>query len=286
MKKILFCLSLLAALIMAGTAFAGPMGQWQPVQIIIGAADTYVWQPFNNRNESYIFQNGRVSTAMVLQLNDQSFSWINQTTKHGSDFASVVQNSPCCYLSYSIPVWGPRGWHNKTINLPLFTSDLFQNTSWINQTGHHGKHSAFVYQWGDANYSDIKQTGKNDYAALTQYGTANDSFIRQDGKGPNVAEVVQIGDLNYSDILQDGGINTASVTQSGFGNDSYVSQTGFGYGCYSISGKNTAVVNQMGYMNESAIVQTGGGIHSAYVTQANFCFTASLPSCAGAGCGH
>jgi hypothetical protein len=294
MKKVLFCMALLAALMMvAGTALAG--GQhWQPYKIVVGAAETYVWQPFNSRNESVIEQTGASSTAFVTQLNDQNLSWISQSTKNGTDFASVYQDSPCCYLSYTVHDWDHRGHHNRTLNFPLFTEDFFQNSSIITQAdgyvqGHHGHgghnshHAAFVYQWGDGNYSDILQIGKNDLARVTQSGSFNTSIIFQDGTGPNVATAVQIGDLNYSDIMQDGGVNSASVYQNGFANYSLISQTD-GYGCHSQGGVNTAVVTQMGYMNDSVITQAGGGVHSAYVTQANFCFTASLPSCAGAGC--
>lgn len=309
MKRILFVLSMLAVLAMATTVLAGNggPGHWKPFKIIVGAADNYVWQPYNARNESYIEQTGMASTAFVNQMNDQSFSWIDQSTSRGTDFASVFQNSPCCYLSYTVHQWpGHRRPHHKVINTPLFTSDWYQNTSFIFQGdddvvlnggrhggGHHGyfkTHAAFVYQWGDGNYSQIVQTGSNDLTNISQVGGFNVSFIKQDGRGPNVAGVTQMGDLNFNDILQDGGINNASVYQNGFGNASIISQTdsvigfyGHGHGGHG-PGINTAAVVQMGYMNDSVIVQNGGGVHSAYVTQSNSCFTAQIPSCAGAGC--
>ncbi|KMY68943.1 hypothetical protein AAU61_05095 [Desulfocarbo indianensis] len=282
MKRILFGLSLLAVLLMAGTAFANTANYWQPWKVVVGAAETYVWQPFNARNESMIEQTGAFSTAFVTQLNDQSFSWIDQGTDFGSDLASVYQNSPCCYLSYTAFQFTAP--YVKSLNFPMFTEDYYQNTSLIYQNdGHYGysAHAAYVYQWGDGNWSSIWQTGTNDTAGVTQSGSFNASFIRQDGYGVNVASVTQIGDLNYNDILQDGGINNAQVYQGGFGNFSLVSQTD---GFCSLGGYNNAVVNQIGYMNDSVIIQAGGGVHSAYVTQANNCFTASLPTCAGAGC--
>lgn len=293
MKKMLFGLSMLAVLLFAGSAIAGYNGSyWQPWQVVVGAAETYVWQPFNARNESVIEQSGQSATAFVTQFNDQSFSWIVQETKKGSDFASVYQDSPCCYLSYTVHQWGLP--HNKTLNFPLYSEDYYQNTSIIYQGdvtyggpfggGYNSDHAAFVYQWGDGNWSEIWQTGKDDVASVTQSGSFNYSFIRQEGNGPNVASAIQIGDLNFNDILQDGGINTAQVYQNGFGNNSWISQTDGTGGPCSLSGVNNAVVTQMGYMNDSVIIQAGGGVHSAYVTQANFCFSASLPTCAGAGC--
>ena len=275
MKKILVGLSLLAVLlVMATTAFAAEGGfHWKPWKIIVGPADHYVWQPFNARNQSYIYQKGASSTAFVTQMNDQSLSWITQTTQFGEDFAKVYQNSPCCYLSY-------HGY-----NWPLFTRSRYQNTSEILQYGHlnaWSRHQAYVYQWGDGNYSMIEQGGIEDLAKVSQHGAFNKSEIEQDGHDPNRAYVTQLGDWNYSNIWQENGHNYAKVYQNGFGNVSYISQT---TGLVTpIPGTNTAIVGQLGYMNRSAIVQVGGGVHSAYVTQANFCFNARIPSCAGVGC--
>ena len=279
MKRILFGLSLLAVLlVMATTAFAAEGGfHWKPWKIIVGPADHYVWQPFN---QSYIYQKTtkRTSaTAFVTQMNDQSLSWIVQMTEYGTDLAKVYQNSPCCYLSY-------HGY-----NWPLFTKSRYQNTSKILQYGYHkgwSSHKAYVYQWGDGNYSRIVQSGKDDIAKVSQHGAFNKSKIAQDGRYRNRAYVTQLGDWNYSSILQDNAQNYAKVYQHGFGNVSYICQVG-GLGPRSdptLFGNNTAIVNQLGYMNHSAIKQVGSGVHSAYVTQANFCFKARIPSCAGVGC--
>ena len=275
MKRILFGLSLLAMLlVMATTAFAVEDGlDWKPWKIIVGPADHYVWQPFNARNQSYIYQSGGSSTAFVNQMNDQNLSWITQKTIHGKDYAQVYQNSPCCYLSYHGHNW------------PLFTRSRYQNTSKIlqyapNKGWHY--HYAYVYQWGDGNYSRIVQSGKDDIAKVSQHGAFNKSVIRQKGYHANRAYVTQLGDWNYSNILQEDGYNYAKVYQNGFGNVSYICQVD-GIGFHGPA-KNTAIVQQMGYMNHSAIKQTGGGVHTAYVTQSNICFNARIPSCAGVGC--
>ena len=246
MKKILVGLSLLAVLlVMATTAFAADKGfDLKPWKIIVGPADHYVWQPFNARNQSYIYQSGTSSTAFVTQMNDQSLSWITQTTQFGEDFAKVYQNSPCCYLSY-------HGY-----NWPLFTRSRYQNTSKILQYGHlnaWSRHQAYVYQWGDGNYSMIEQGGIEDLAKVSQHGAFNKSLIEQDGHDPNQAYVTQLGDWNYSNIRQKNGHNYAKVYQNGFGNVSYISQT---TGLVNpIPGNNTAIVGQLGYMNHSAITQ-------------------------------
>jgi len=257
MKKIL--LLLVAIMLMAGTVYAGGGngGDWYTDPVIIPGNP---FQPLNPRNESYITQKGQFSWAMVTQMGDESKSVIYQDTRYGKDTATVLQKSDCCYLFW----------------FPLYTQKAYQNFSKIKQTGF-GWHDAFVYQDGDGNKSNIRQSGKMDKAEVKQEGGFNESVIEQSGYDINKAYVTQIGDMNSSYIKQCAGIDTATVTQNGFGNVSAIYQDGY-------CAINTALVNQSGYLNLSKIYQGSNGMHTAIVTQLNDCFTAKVQYCTNGGC--
>ncbi|BEQ16008.1 hypothetical protein [Desulfoferula mesophila] len=273
MKKIL--LGLLGVCLLSSVAMAGGID--------------IVNQPYDFRNQSYITQSGDFSWAMVNQYGDQSVSTISQTGTF--DKAYVSQSSNCCFKV--VKSWGGHhNWFNNYKLVALFTGDFWQNASYISQSGR-GFHDAYVNQNGDGNWSVVVQKGKKDGAHVTQNGNFNLSQIKQDGWGVNNALVDQSGDGNVSFIDQTGGgVNLAMVDQHGYGNFSDINQGGNKFSLYGGfhcpinggSGINTAVVNQLGYMNYSEITQTGRGTHTAFVNQANFCYTASLPGCPGGRC--
>ena len=101
-----------------------------------------------------------------------------------------------------------------------------------------------------------KKSSDNEFALITQHGTANFAEISQSGEYED-ALLEQLGDDNTAYISQAGDHNTAIVTQHGNSNEAYIVQLG---------GGNSANISQSGNNAIATIYQNGSG-NSATINQ-------------------
>lgn len=125
-------------------------------------------------------------------------------------------------------------WGN--LNTSTVTQDVDNPYDYVGNT-------AYVYQYGDENISEVLQYNESAWLAgnnaeVFQSGNVNDAFIDQQVAGndaeidqygdENDASTTQIGEFNNSGTLQEGYYNMSTVNIFGFYNVTYNWQTGWG----------------------------------------------------------